>query len=665
MNRRMNRRRSIGVLVAGIYGVRTLWASRIPIQSAVETRVRSLNDQGELSYVDPADVRPAGWLREQMYRDLEVGFAGHLGQLCSEVSSDIFGRNRNRAGRQNLKNQEGINWWNGESEGNWRAGILQMAVLSQHAGAMREANGYVRHVLACQDADGYMGAFAPEVRFRFEGELWTQACLLRGLLAYSELKKDRDVRNAVIRAVDCTMMNYRNGKGVWPTAQVHDLIFCDVLERLFQITSDKRYPDFGLWMYELWSNAHEGNDTSLAALLKPDAKFVQHGVRTYESIRVPLWLSMTTGRADLRLAANRALSLLEKYRELSGGEVSGEHILDLQPDPTSTECEYCAMKEVQATLLSALQKSGDPFFADRAEEIWFNAAQGARLADGRALTYLTPDNRLRCDGIATDGVTAQPRNKFSPTNADVAVCCNPNATNVAALFVRNMWMRRGKNQLVAMLYGPCELETGVGGTRLHIRQDTHYPFENTVRFVITCGQPVHLEIALRVPVWAERAHATSISAAIERKGQLISVRKLWRTGDQIVLTFEAKIRAARSVNQEVTFRYGPFLFAEPLDSLKQSIKSHPMSGFEDFHLTAAGEIKGRLSAGTELDHFGFKVVDLRHEGDPLRPFDNPLLALEGDIYVGPGSPPTRVRLVPLGNAPGLRRVTFPLWPSPG
>jgi hypothetical protein len=175
---------------------------------------------------------------------------------------------------------------------------------------------------------------------------------------------------------------------------------------------------------------------------------------------------------------------------------------------------------------------------------------------------------------------------------------------------------------------------------------------------------VDLDIALRIPAWAEQAHATSASAAIERNGQFIKVRKLWHAGDQIALTFETKIRVVRSTNQEVAFRYGPFLFAEPLASSKCSITSYPVRGFEDFHLIPSGESNGGLSANREFDSFDFKVLDLRHEGDPLRPFDSPLLALEGDIYAGTGSPPTRIRLVPLGNAPGLRRVTLPVLPFP-
>lgn len=599
-----------------------------------------------------------------MFRDLEGGFAGHLGRLCPEASSDIFGKNRNRATSQNVANHEGINWWNGESEGNWRAGFLQMALLSQHRGAMREADAYVRHILDSQDSDGYIGAFAPDVRFRFAGELWTQACLLRGLVAYSEIKRDSEVRAAVLRAVECTMNGYKSGKEIWPTNQVHDLMYSDVLERLFQITGDRRYPGFALWLYERWSDAYPESDTSLAALSKPDARFVQHGVRTYESIRVLLWLATTTGRADLHQAAVRALSLLDKYRELSGGEVSGELIRDLQPDPTRTECEYCAMKEVQATYISALQKTGDASFADRVEHVWFNAAQGARLADGRAISYLTPDNRLRCDGMATDGVSAEPRNKFSPTHADAAVCCNPNASNVGPLFVRNMWMRRGESQLVAMLYGPSELETKVGNVRVRIRQDTHYPFENTIRFLLICDEPARFTIVLRVPDWAEGAHVTSASSAIEWKGKFITVRKLWSTGDQIVLTLDAGVRVVRSVNAEVAFRCGPFLFAEPLAASKHSIKTYPINGFEDFHLMPVGVKQAGLPASRERERFGFRLVRLSNDGDPLRPFDKPLLALEGDVYAAPGSPPTRIRLVPLGNAPELRRVTFPVWPAP-
>ncbi len=42
------------------------------------------------------DIRPAGWLYRQMYRDLEHGFAGHLDRLVPELfdGDDIYGQDR-------------------------------------------------------------------------------------------------------------------------------------------------------------------------------------------------------------------------------------------------------------------------------------------------------------------------------------------------------------------------------------------------------------------------------------------------------------------------------------------------------------------------------------------------------------------------------------------
>src|ERR1700733_12154848 len=82
------------------------------------------------------EVKPTGWIKEQMLRDLNEGFAGHLGALCPEASSDIFVSHRNSAVSANTANVYKNNWWNGETEGNWRAGFIMMAYLTEHRGAM-------------------------------------------------------------------------------------------------------------------------------------------------------------------------------------------------------------------------------------------------------------------------------------------------------------------------------------------------------------------------------------------------------------------------------------------------------------------------------------------------------------------------------------------------
>ena len=83
------------------------------------------------------EVKPAGWIKEQMLRDLSEGFAGHLGDLCHEASSDIFVSHRNSAASANAGNVYHNHWWNGETEGNWRAGFIMMAYLAEDKQAMQ------------------------------------------------------------------------------------------------------------------------------------------------------------------------------------------------------------------------------------------------------------------------------------------------------------------------------------------------------------------------------------------------------------------------------------------------------------------------------------------------------------------------------------------------
>ncbi|HWB16623.1 MAG TPA: beta-L-arabinofuranosidase domain-containing protein [Vicinamibacterales bacterium] len=605
------------------------------------------------------EIKPAGWIREQMVHDLHEGFAGSLGQLCHEASSDIFVSQRNSLQSQNVANRLGVAWWNGESEGNWRAGFIMLAGLTDDEAAMREADAYVAHILSSQDTDGYLGIFAKEMRFQHAGELWTQACLLRGLLDYAELTGRTDVRRAVERAADLIVSTYGPGRRSLPWGESHDLMIADVMERLTDLIGDAKYRDFTLWMYETWSQHDGKSDTTLPSLLDLDAPFVQHGVHTCESIRVPLWLATATGRADLGLAARQALEKLARYIESSGSVVSQELIDNQRPDPTTTEYEYCVSKETQLTFQSALQKTGVASFGDRVERVWFNAAQGARTPDGRAISYLTPDNRLGCNGRSLDGTRDEPRNKFSPTHADVAVCCNPNATQVAALFVRGMWMRHGADTLAALLYGPCRVSTTVSDVKVEIDERTAYPFDYVVEIGVAPARDVEFSLLLRDPEWSRGTAVDCPNARISREGDYWRVTKRWTAGDTVRVTFAPVVREIPAVNGEVALQYGALVFAKPIASTKSVTKSYPLSGFEDTHYEPApGEpLDLKLRADARWTSFGFAPVQIAAGPDIQQPFDAPTVALRGQMLRADGTP-VDVELVPLGNAPLLRRVTF-------
>jgi hypothetical protein len=105
----------------------------------------------------------------------------------------------------------------------------------------RKADGWAPHILETQEKHDFIGIYTPELRYcqsRGSGELWTEACVSRGLPAYYELTGKMEVLNAVDRAVLGTNAKYGLGKlSVFgpPGARIgigHDLMFTDALERL-------------------------------------------------------------------------------------------------------------------------------------------------------------------------------------------------------------------------------------------------------------------------------------------------------------------------------------------------------------------------------------------------------------------------------------------------
>jgi len=610
------------------------------------------------------EVKPDGWIREQMLRDLRGGFAGRLDKLAREAGSDIFVTGRNNPNKPNAANVNNDHWWNGETEGNWRAGFIMMAYLTGDQDAIHEAEAYVNHILGGQDADGYMGINSPELRYTAPGELWTQACLFRGLLDDAELTGNQKVLDAVKRAADHTLDVVGPGKISVTWDDTHDLMFSDVMERLFYLTGDPKYRDFALWMYEDYSAKRPNADTSLPSLLSRAAPFNAHAVRVYEIIRVPMWLAWATGREDLGRAWRNAMDKVDRYTFPGGAAVGQEAILNLPPDPTINEFEYCDVKELQFDYESALQKTGSTRFADKTEQIFFNDAQGARLADGTAINYLALENRVRIDGKTPDGTKIQKRNTYSPTHADVAVCCNPNATQIAAWYVSETWMRQGDDTLAGLLYGPCTVSTQLHGVHVNIAEKTDYPFRNTVELAVQPAQAAEFTLLLRDPSWSRGTTVVCNGGQISREGSYWRVSKLWQAGDTVQIQFAPSIQEVPAINGEVALQYGALLFAEVIPSEKKVIRTYPLLRFEDTllePLEGAGEL---LAFPTALrwNSFGFQPREVKDGADMSRPFDAPVVVLEGTMIKTTDASSTPVTLVPLGNANLLRRVTFPIFP---
>ena len=122
------------------------------------------------------EVSAGGWIAEQMRADLVAGFVGHLDRLAPDliVDDDIYGRDRLTAAVEakdlgalsdDAEWTQQFLWWNSETQSNWRDGWLRHAFLVGDEDHREAARAYVEAVLATQDDDGYLGIYAPDLRF--------------------------------------------------------------------------------------------------------------------------------------------------------------------------------------------------------------------------------------------------------------------------------------------------------------------------------------------------------------------------------------------------------------------------------------------------------------------------------------------------------------------
>jgi hypothetical protein len=622
------------------------------------------------SFLRFGEIKPAGWLRIQMLRDLEQSFVGCLDELVPELilKDDIYGANR-LTKTVNAKDlgvvaketqwEVQLLWWNSETQSNWWDGLARTALLLEHPKFQEKVRMQVEHLLTTQDADGYLGIYAPDLRYNFTGEnaeLWAQASLFRMLLGWYEATADERTLAAVRRAVDVTMTAYPREKshpfdvkndfaGVG-----HGLVFIDILDRLYQLIGETHYLDYASWLYaEYCRQPLSQDDIQLHHLLDPDYRFQAHGVHTYEHIRSLLTAVYASDDPQLDTALSACLAKLETCLTPSGGPIGDEFINGREADAAETGYEYCSIHELLDTYTQLLQKTGDMHWADSVEWLFFNAAQGARHPSHAGIAYLKTDNSFSMTGPLTPGDPQDPKNpqlryKYSPVHQDVAVCCVPNAGRIAPYYVKAAWMRSPEG-LVAALYGASCFQTQVSGAQVKIVQETDYPFDTGITFKVETTQPTEFRLSFRIPGWASSFSLDTDGFTVYEN--LIHIYRTWQTGDQITLRFETEVKIQHWKNEFIV-SYGPLLFCLPLDGEFSPGREYA-PGFRDSFYTLVD------SSALQLNLAPTTTFTLeRRPFDPSHPFDS--LSLTG-MLIDPGGNPCPVRLIPLG-ASILRRVTF-------
>lgn len=548
-------------------------------------------------------VKPSGWLKNQMQKDID-GFVGNLDKLVPDLINDpIYGTERlhkNSVEKDlgNLKSgdaegSEQYKWWNSETQSNWWDAYIRNVFLMDDKAGIEKVHQYVKRIIATQDNDGYLGIYDKELRYKFNsenGELWSKTTLYRGLLAYYEVTKDEKVWQALVKAIDNVLQNYPiNASSPFYSGNKfnggvsHGLTFTDVLDKMYQITGDKKYTDYALFLYQDFSKTYQSEkDVQLQNILDSKYKLQSHGVHAYEHLRPLTVASYASKNKELDEALGIYIERIKSTTTPTGGPIGDEWIAERTADATQTGYEYCSIHEFLDSYTVLLQKTGNAANGDEIETIFYNAAQGARNPEHSCIAYLKTDNSYEMLGTKNGEVEAdrkQTRYKYSAVHQDVAVCCSPNAGRISPYFTQSSWMKEGNKTLVATLLMPNILKTEINGTPIEIENVTNYPNENQFDFKIKLEQPTTFTIKIRKPNWVTKIITTE-KYSIE--DNYIIIERKFEKSDSIQLKFDAEVVVNKDPNNNHYFSYGALIFANSIES-KAIIGKAYAQGFEDLN----------------------------------------------------------------------------------
>ena len=577
------------------------WSKRLhlPLLFLLSNQAAKLTMQTEkLKPLPFGSIKPKGWLKQQMQKDID-GFVGNLDQLVPDLINDpIYGSGRLHKNSQakdlgNLKagdaeGSEQYKWWNSETQSNWWDAYIRNVFLLDDKDGIEKANHYIQHILTTQDDDGYIGIYDKNLRYNFNsenGELWSKTTLYRGLLAYYETTKDQKVWGSLVQAVDNVMRNYPiNTSSPFSSGEKfnggvsHGLTFTDVLDKMYQITNDKKYVEYAFFLYEDFSKTYQSEcDVQLQNILNPDYKLKSHGVHTYEHLR-PL-LVAAYQKPELQKALAIYLERLSNAITITGGPIGDEWIAEKKADPSHTGYEYCSIHELTDSYIDVMQKTGSAAYGDKIENTFFNAAQGSRNPTHSCIAYLKTDNSYEMLGTKNGEIEPdrkQTRYKYSPAHQDIAVCCNPNAGRISPYFIQSSWMKENENTLVAALLCPNVLETTIDSHRIKIETITDYPYQNKFDYKIANPENAALIIKIRKPSWA----TVITNEAFFIEDDFIVINRKFKSSDTITLEFSTKIIIKTDENKENYFTYGALVYAKPIEATEEIGRVYK-PGFED------------------------------------------------------------------------------------
>lgn len=488
-------------------------------------------------------IRPDGWV----LKCLELQRSGMTGNL--EKLSPWLEKKDNAWLSPEGK---GINGW--EEVPYWLKGYGDLAYLLKDTAMIAEAEVWINGVLNSQRSDGYFGA--EQNRASGKPDLWPNMVMLWCLQSYYDYSGDKRVISFMEKYFKWQSQIPDSAflEDYWGNSRGGDNLYS--VYWLYNRTGEQ-------WLLDLAKKIHDNT----ADWEQKDNLPNWHNVNIAQGFREPAMYYLQSGdSADMKATYRNFYLIRNLYGQVPGGMFGADEDARKGYTGPHQAVETCGMVEQMNSDEMLLRFTGDPSWADNCEDVAFNTYPAALMPDFKALRYFTAPNMVTSDSMNhSPGI--QNKGPFFMMNPLSNRCCQHNHTQGWPYYAENLWMATPDNGLAAVLYAAGTVTAKVGdGKEVTLEEKTHYPFSDSIQFVVRTNESVQFPLYLRIPSWCENASVVvngKQQKNVSSPNAYTRIENTWKDGDVVTLILPMKIavRQWKENGNSVSINYGPLTFS--------------------------------------------------------------------------------------------------------
>lgn len=473
--------------------------------------------------------------------------ANHAGRLTHFITDDASPAIALFRPEQVQQNEEGD--WYGEHAGKWLYAAAKAANRTGDPNLISSMWRVADYLVSRQDDDGYLGTYAPSRRFMhrqppptrtWDGapaqrtwDIWTHSYLMLGLLEVNRYFPTARYLEAACRIGDLCLRTFcEGGIDITHLGNHHGMsatVLLDPAVELYFATGEEKYLELAKLIVK---QADARPELQLLTQLKAGVDPAE--IATGKAYQL-CWnlvglakLGKATGEPIYMSAVGGAWEAIRRHHlTLGGGPWGGvahrsrevfNHPTVFSPYGYVETCSTLAWIQLNRELLGV---TGDAKFAEEIERSAYNDLLGAQAPNGEDWCYYSFPNGKR-------------------VHTTYWRCCKSSGAMALEELSALAYAVTPQQGIAINLYGSSHatLQTSIAGS-VRVEQITQYPFDGSIRILVSPERTAIFPMLLRIPAWAERASVTvngveSTQAA--SPGTFIALERHWQKGDEIRLS---------------------------------------------------------------------------------------------------------------------------------